>query len=963
MRRLNATIKVDFISEKGFDLNDKTYFAYVPLENMICYAVAESCDNYSNENSAEIAVKAVLGAFERKPSLKNLKKYLRAAHYALREKRLEASITVVVSDYTRIRYASCGNVKFYLLNNSMIELESETHNYVYRNQDLVKYPLSNDPVHEPRNLSQYLGQRKKVKCFVSKKIELPEGCTMFFATVNIWEALDDVEILDAYENSENFIDSIQALYMSTENEAYVIGSYTLASLFVEKPFKEDNIKKKKRRRTIIIAIVITIILVIIFSIIYYFDRRAVAMIRDLDNKGVEHLDYGRYDMVFEKYDEANARTNALRLRWLHRQEKYVLSMTIPQMKELFFNIIKGDEEFEKGNYENAHSFYNKAQELSFRLSKDADLNLRFAPKMFDMLDQVETYIKSRIERNEKYVVVIKFIKEISDMIASGDKYLDAIIKYKEAVRALSNIDNLEHRDMLMDRIDIEKSRIVAWVESKGFGAVEKVANGDFNGAITIYEEMKQNYLDLGEISRASGLQDKIDDVNAERKAVEDGLTAEIAEAYIQNGDDFFEVNDFESAIRQYNLAKNLYTRLRMSEEIKLASERISEAEAKKAEMELMGSVLAAQILENEGDILLSSGNYAEARNKYRQAQAAYQALNQLDKVVALQDKISSANDIEIAEQVTIAENERRLLVTEGKFLEQEGDNFVSAGDFKSAIECYNIAWEFYLSAGEIDSALAVLVKLRETERKEEERVLQIEEEKKRLEEEIEEEKKRLEEERQLQIEEEEKLLKEQEEEAKNLQAEKELMDNILVAQALENQGDLLFSSRDYDGAKDKYRQAQSIYQALGQLDKVMALQDKISNVNNIEIAEQTIAAENENKLLIAEGKYFEQEGDNFEQRGDFKNAIERYNRARDFYLRAGDIDSALTVLVKLREAERKEEESQIKENEEEKTQTEIKEPEEDEQNEEDRRDEEDRQDEEDEQDGQDEEDEERQAED
>ena len=36
MRRLNSKLDVNFISEKGNDLAEKTYIAYTPLENYMC---------------------------------------------------------------------------------------------------------------------------------------------------------------------------------------------------------------------------------------------------------------------------------------------------------------------------------------------------------------------------------------------------------------------------------------------------------------------------------------------------------------------------------------------------------------------------------------------------------------------------------------------------------------------------------------------------------------------------------------------------------------------------------------------------------------------------------------------------------------------------------------------------------------------------------------------------------------
>jgi len=711
MRQLNSKIKVDFISEKGFDINDKTYFAYVPLENMVCYAVAESCDNYSSENSAEIAVKSVLESFERNPSFRNLKQYIKKAHRILRKKRLEASITVVISDYVKIKYASCGNVKFYLLNNDAIELESKTHSYIYKNLNYSNLSADKLPIHELRNLSQHLGQKKPIRFSTSKKTELSDGCTMLFVTVNIWEVLDNVEILDAYMNSENFVDCIQSLYIPAEQEASVVGSYTIASLFVEKVFKENKSKKKKRR----IAIIIAIILVILCTIIYYLDRQAVRRIRNLDIRGVEYLDHGRYDMIFAQYDEANTRTNALRLRWLHRGEKNVLSATIPLIRELSHNIVTGDAEFEIGNYENAYSLYRDAQGLIFNLSKDADLNSKFSPRIFDALDKIEKYIEMKLEKTEKYVEVIRLIRDANNRIIAGN-YLDALSKCNDATRAVANIENLEHRDSLMERINNEKMKIVAWVEEKGLNAAERLSNGDFDGAIIIYEEMMQLYIELGEISKSAEVRDKINDVNSERRLFEDGISIDSAEAYIRSGDIFLSVNDFGNAISQYNLARSLYTRLRMSEETRLMEQKINEVQEKRDEMEIAENILVAEILESEGDFLLISGNFTEANNKYRQAQIIYQSFNQLSKAMALNDKISNLNDMKAASQeATASENNRNDLMTEWRYFEQLGDNFVNQGEFERALESYNMVLELYLSAGEIDSALAVFLKLREIE--------------------------------------------------------------------------------------------------------------------------------------------------------------------------------------------------------------------------------------------------------
>jgi len=502
-----------------------------------------------------------------------------------------------------------------------------------------------------------------------------------------------------------------------EQEASLIGSYTIASLFVEKVFIEDK-KKKKRHR---LAIIISIVLVILCAVIYYLDRQAVRRIRHLDSRSLEYLDHGRYDMVFAQYDEANTRTNALRLRWLHRGEKEVLIATIPLIRELSYNIVAGDEEFENGNYENAHHFYRTAEERIFNLSKEADLNSRFSPRLFDSLDKIEKYITMRIEKTEEYVEVIRLIREANNRIIAGD-YLDALNRCQEALKAVTNIGSLEHRDQLIERINNERVRIVAWVEEKELAAIEKVAGGDFDDAIMIYEQMKQMYINLNEISKSVQMQGKINDVNIERRLREDGITIEAAQDYMRSGDDLFAVNDFDHAMIQYNLAKSLYTRLRMSEEVRFIDERIREVQAQKDEMETMEHILEAQILESEGDFLSISGKYGEAQSKYRQAQVIYQSLNQLSQAMILNDKISHVNEqAMVAQEMAIAKNERNDLLVEWKYFEQLGDSFLEKGDLENAIKNYNMVLEFYLSAGEMDSALAVFMKLHEIEINERER--------------------------------------------------------------------------------------------------------------------------------------------------------------------------------------------------------------------------------------------------
>jgi len=101
-------------------------------------------------------------------------------------------------------------------------------------------------------MTSYLGKERQARPFISKKIKLTEGSVLLFATSNMWGRISGIEILDAYENTktnEEFLDSLQELLLSLQgHDPQKIGSFTAATLSVEKVFQEDVQKEKKKKR-------------------------------------------------------------------------------------------------------------------------------------------------------------------------------------------------------------------------------------------------------------------------------------------------------------------------------------------------------------------------------------------------------------------------------------------------------------------------------------------------------------------------------------------------------------------------------------------------------------------------------------------------------------------------------------------------------------------------------------------
>ena len=314
MRNLNSKLVMDFISEQGYDSIEKTYVAYTPLEKFVCIAVAESYDNETDVNSAQLAVEAVLTAFEKKPSLKRLREYIRYANEQIllhsTRSQLKVSITVLVSDYTRMRYAYCGNTRIYILYENIFTHISKTQTQYHQmiEEDAQVQP-DGAQVH---NLTEYLGKEKHVRLFLSKTMELTEGSTILFATSNLWGRLSEIEILDAYEYTKTgreFLEILQELLLSLQEENdQRMGSFTAAFLYIEKTFKEDTQKKKKRKRMIWIAVIVLTAIVVIVTIVILciraLDRRKMTEIEKLDQRGVRYMGYENYDKALTQYEQA-----------------------------------------------------------------------------------------------------------------------------------------------------------------------------------------------------------------------------------------------------------------------------------------------------------------------------------------------------------------------------------------------------------------------------------------------------------------------------------------------------------------------------------------------------------------------------------------------------------------------------------------------------------------------------------
>ena len=674
MRKQNSKFNVSYISEKGADEVNRTYFAYIPLENMVCYAVAESFDNDNDLNSAKIAVEAVLVEFERNPSFRNLKSYIKYANDQIRansvKNRLEAAITVVLSDYTRIQYASCGNIKLYLLSEDAFYLRSDTQTYYQFAAD--EYGPSKAPIEENKNLLQYLGKRRNPKTFISKKVLLLEESTMLFATGNVWERVDDVEILDVYEESkpEEFIPKLEELFLFTQLKDSSIRSYATAAVFIEKAFKEDTAKKKKRRRIIIAVVIIlsllAIIAAIVLSIIRAGDRRAMNEINRLDSEGIRFSNFGNYSMAYEQYEKAREQTSRLVNNWQYRRQKQELTDSIAEKWHFFNSIMVGDKSMESGDYHGAKASYEDADAVYYNVYRETGAYTELSDK------KVSEILSNKIKQTENHIAANDLIEE-GEMYVLEEMYSEALKCFIEAEEIIKTMGNLDLRRKVLQLIreaEINENRsveegLIRQVR-EFMGRAEE--NLEYETALSYAEFIIRTYSDMGNTNDQS----QEDKARIERKLQLDKDATDHLNLAVQAE----EGTEYDEAIRNYEIMMELYKEMGIGvghEKYRGVMNEVSRIEKIKEEIrqqeeEAQKQEALAQAQREEEERKQKEEEDRLKEEEERQQREAEQKAQEEERIKALEEEIRS-----LREEAARAQREEAARAAQGEAARAQRD--------------------------------------------------------------------------------------------------------------------------------------------------------------------------------------------------------------------------------------------------------------------------------------------------
>ncbi len=574
IRKQNSQFSTAFVSEADKSIKNTDSFAYVELDELACYVLADGIEEQFGAKAARLCVDSVISDFTQYPSMKKraLKRYASVANKVLQKEsginKLKASVIIIVHNYVKMRYLLAGNVRLRVYRDGFIKHESIDQSlgmeYVIR-EKVQKDKLA---IHDERhNLQSYIGQKNGFVPYVSRKIKLMQSDSIAFFSRGYWENVDDGELLDVFIDAgtdpQEIANTAEDVLLSKQPND--LGSYSFVTIFVNKTFINPNIRKNIKKAIMISIPVITIIVVI--SVIFYFKHKSkqekIALMNDNYLQTIEYILADNYIKAEEKANETI--DLAEEIKDIEMKEDATNYLMLAE------TVIAGDDFLSSKNYESAQNSYLNALDRS-----------RYADNMG------KEYIENKLDRTADYMSVY-------DLIALGDKqvlniqyneaeekYLQAKILSSEiyfeegrsnAMKALEELYELEEE--LQKKLQEETNQKVELeTQAANFVATgdKSFAAQDYESALVYYTSAAQKYEQLNDIINCESVEKKIDSTKVKLGNSND--KKDEAVEYIKQAEENEAKKDFIEAKKYYLLAKDIYARLKDDEKVNILTNKI-----------------------------------------------------------------------------------------------------------------------------------------------------------------------------------------------------------------------------------------------------------------------------------------------------------------------------------------------------------------------------------------------------
>ena len=582
MRKQNSSFEAKFISEEGSKLKNNDYFGHVELDEFACYVIADGITDLPDAEGARLAIETIIVNFQAAPSIskRSVRRLLKLANRALlgREsyKQLKASVTVVVTNYQKMRYGYAGNTRLRLYRGGMVYKQTKDMSLSQSMVEQEEIPKDEVMRHEERNnLYSYLG-KNDFRPVISKKIKLLETDMIALYTRGIWENVDEAELDDVFaeadDEAQGAIDSIEDLLLSRQPEN--LDNYTLAVIFVNKVYQNPE-RRKRIKKIIIISVVVVVIIAVICVVIWLLYRKRQQRIEDMNyyfTNTVEYVNTDNYVRAQEECTQAQELAKKLRDDAMkNRLQEYLVVIE---------TVLLADESYAGGAYEEANEYYLSAID---RAQYADNIGIDYMEKK---LDKISTFLS------------------VEDDIALGDALLEqgdyegAEEKYLLAKRSALSVHDAEGKQNAMDALEKlyqEKESAESEAQEAAddrakeqVAAAEMIAAGDkacleqdYTGAKVYYTMAAAKYEEMEDTALADTVKEKLAAV--EEKLAEQEEKKNAVGAYEAQGLAGRQTGDLWGAKSQYMSAKSIYQELGSDEDVQRITDILAEIDVQIAQ--------------------------------------------------------------------------------------------------------------------------------------------------------------------------------------------------------------------------------------------------------------------------------------------------------------------------------------------------------------------------------------------
>jgi serine/threonine protein phosphatase PrpC len=629
MRKENAKIRTFFTSESGDALLNKDFFGFVELGNFACYALADGIDG-DVLKSAEIAVMEAIRLFMDSPSMKagRLMRLLEKVNELLikstKDIPLEASVMLLVTDYTKYRYAQAGNVRLCHIKNGAIFHESTDMSLA---SALVKKDeLSPDKVSEHverHNLRSFLGQRSaRFYPYISAKRALEDGDILTLYTRGVWEKLSARDLLEKSSGAaepEDFANAVEESVL--ECRGGPIEDYSFAAIYIDKVYENSESRKKLVKKILMIGIPVFVILLSVGITLFVRHHIRQGDIEAMNNAVADAqiaIETNNFARASEKTEEAYTLAKKLRLP----EEKEDLS----DLTVLLAHILAGDGLMAEEKYSEAYDEFKAAEEKSY----------------FSDLAAKE-YISQRMERAADYA-------ELYDLLGRGD----AMVSVEDSEYA-EDYYMRSHALAVTLRAESEKSRALDGIE-RARELSKEITSSDLKDRAALYEKRGDEnpeiademyglsadiYRQAGDSAAETSVLDKLDKLTQSRKAEEAILILAQAQTDETNGDLAYDAGDFTLARSLYLSAQEIYIKqglVDLSQSVGQKLLLVFQSSSDGAKERARADAYIA-----DGDRNFVKGETATARLLYQLAHDIYEEMGLMEEADKARVKIDQAN--------------------------------------------------------------------------------------------------------------------------------------------------------------------------------------------------------------------------------------------------------------------------------------------------------------------------------